>query len=348
MIDVADVCLVDAHAKGNGRDHDAAVRSHPPVLNVRSLRALHAGVVGTSGETGALQVRRYPLRRPLQRHVDDRRARLPRPQPLQQQRIPLCRRDRRGAQLQVRAIEACHKRTLALDAEAGADILDHGRRGRGGEGQDPLDAQIARSFGQLQVVRPKVVAPLGDAVGFIDGEERDLRSFELREEPLVVEPLGGHVQQLEKTRAEPFGDLACFRKGKRGVQPGRLDAPAAQKVDLVLHQRDERRDDQGDTLQRQGGKLVAERLAAAGREDGQRRLPGQQRLDHRPLAGAELREAKRGVEQISRGHRWRSPHGYSRAELPTADMFVCQVRISLPFVGPVGLFCGQHEGDRRG
>ena len=64
------------------------------------------------------------------------------------------------------------------DVEAGADVVDDGRRGGGGERQDALGADVARGLGQLQVVGAEVVAPLGDAVRLVDREERDRRALE--------------------------------------------------------------------------------------------------------------------------------------------------------------------------
>ena len=69
----------------------------------------------------------------------------------------------------------------------------------------------------------------------------------------------------------------------------------AQEVDLVLHQRDQRRDDQRHAVEQQRRQLVAERLAAAGREHRQRAAPGQQRLDHLGLAGPEASKPKRSA-----------------------------------------------------
>ena len=70
-------------------------------------------------------------------------------------------------------------------------------------------------------------------------------------------------------------------------------SPSACKlIDLVLHQGDQRRDDQRQPVQRHGRQLVAEALAAAGRHDAQAVPPGQHGRDHFPLAVAEGRQAE--------------------------------------------------------
>ena len=71
--------------------------------------------------------------------------------------------------------------------------------------------------------------------------------------------------------AQPLGDGARLGRAERRVQPRGGDAQPLQVVDLVLHQRDERRDDQRDALEQERGELVAQRLAGAGREHRQRR-----------------------------------------------------------------------------
>ena len=79
---------------------------------------------------------------------------------------------------------------------------------------------------------------------------------------------------------------------KRRIEPPGGDAAGGQGVDLVLHQGDQRRDDQRQPGQHQGRNLVAQRLAAAGRKHGRGRPPGQQMPDHLLLPRLELRKAE--------------------------------------------------------
>ena len=65
-------------------------------------------------------------------------------------------------------------------------------------------------------------------------------------------------------------------------------------IDLVLHQGDQRRDDQRQAVQGQGGQLVAEALSAAGGHDAQAILPGQDRRDDFLLPMAERSQAELG------------------------------------------------------
>ena len=65
-----------------------------------------------------------------------------------------------------------------------------------------------------------------------------------------------------------------------------------QKVDLVFHQGDQRRNYQRQPVVAQGGQLITQRLARARWENGQRRPVFVQGVNHRFLSGPELGKAK--------------------------------------------------------
>ena len=241
-----------------------------------------------------------PQRRPLERHVDDRRSGRTLAQPLHEQRVALAGCDRRRQQRQVRPVEAGDDRVRLLDPEAGADVRDDGRRRRRRQRQHALGGELARPLGQLQVVGPEVVAPLGDAVRLVDREERDPRARELGEEALVVEALRRDVEELQRAGAEPVEDLALLGGVEARVEPCGVDPAPLQEVDLILHQRDQRRDDDRHPVEQQRGQLVAEALARSGREDGERGPPGEERLDDPLLSRAEGVEAEPRGEHVER------------------------------------------------
>ena len=100
--------------------------------------------------------------------------------------------------------------------------------------------------------------PLGDAVGLVDGEECGANGpiLELRREPR--EPLGRHVEQPERPIGEPAPDGLPLRVSHPAVQRGRRNAPRRGGSDLILHERDERRDDQREPARDQGRHLEAD------------------------------------------------------------------------------------------
>ena len=80
----------------------------------------------------------------------------------------------------------------------------------------------------------------------------------------------------------------------------RVDAVRVQLVLLVLHERDERADDDRQAGEQERGKLVDDRLPAAGRHDDERVATVEQRLDRFPLAGAEIGMAEALAQQRPR------------------------------------------------
>ena len=70
--------------------------------------------------------------------------------------------------------------------------------------------------------------------------------------------------------AELLFDFFPFGGAERAVELRRTDPACAEAVHLVLHQRDEGRDDDGGATRAHGRGLVAERLAAAGGEHDER------------------------------------------------------------------------------
>ena len=106
------------------------------------------------------------------------------------------------------------------------------------------------------------------------------------------EPLGSDVEQVERARRGADPPLARLARRQRGVQAGGRDAVRAERVDLVLHERDQRRDDDGGAVAMQRRDLEAQRLAAAGRHEHESVAARDDVLDDLALMGPELRVAE--------------------------------------------------------
>ncbi len=113
---------------------------------------------------------------------------------------------------------------------------------------------------------------------------------------------------------------ACPRPRRRSarIERRRRDPEAPHLLDLVAHQRDQRRDDQRQPAVDDRRKLVAERLAASGRHHREDILAGKHGGDDLGLAGTEGVVAEDGLEGCRRRrHVWRghrpappaTPHG---------------------------------------
>ncbi len=220
----------------------------------------------------------------------------------------------------VRAVEAGHEMTRVGQAEPVRDLGAGGLGGRGGQ-RDPGHVRPALvQHGQFQVVGPEVVPPLGHAVRLVDGEQRDPAPVEQPHRRLGAQPLRRQVEQVQLAGQEGGLDLAPFARVLGGVQEPGPDAERPQGVHLVLHQRDERRDDHAGALAHQRGDLVAQRLAAAGRHQHERVAAGDDVVDDLPLRAPERLVAEHPPQDLQRlvVHQVISSGQYSHARDPTS------------------------------
>ena len=73
----------------------------------------------------------------------------------------------------------------------------------------------------------------------------------------MLHPLRGKIEQLEPPQFEIQDHTVPFLLGQTGMEGPRRDFPRIQTVHLILHQRDEGRNDQGQPGQQGCRQLVA-------------------------------------------------------------------------------------------
>jgi hypothetical protein len=242
--DEAHVGLVDAHAERDRRDHDHSVFAEEPLLRAAAHARIEARVVRQCVHAVRRKERGELLGARAGQRVDDARdggARCIRtlaPDEVEQLLANL----ELGADavLDVRTIEARDKMARTAEREPLGDLAMRCLGGGGGERDARHPWPALCEIGEGEVVGAEVVAPLGDAVRLVDGEERDGAA---REEPLrrlVVQSLGRDVEQVELARE--VGALDCGSLGRllARVEVRRPHAVAHERIDLVVHQRDER------------------------------------------------------------------------------------------------------------
>ncbi len=121
---------------------------------------------------------------------------------------------------------------------------------------------------ELQVLGAEIVSPLGNAVGLVDGEKGQFAGFvegiEHRQGAVEEQTLGGDIDQIEGVAEHGLFDGLGLAPVQGRIEAGRPDAGLGQRIDLVLHEGDERRDDDSAAGSQQGRNLVAEAFAAAG------------------------------------------------------------------------------------
>jgi len=174
----------------------------------------------------------------------------------------------------------------------------HPRGRRRGERVQADRRQSLPQRAELAVLRPEIVPPLADAVRLVDGDVGDVPKL-LQEPiaPLARQPLGGDVEQRVAPLAQPGGNCGLRIGAKRTVVARRVDAVLHERVDLILHQGDQRRHDKAETAAafHQRGRLETQRLAAACRQDDERIAAVEDR-GHRFA----LQRTKRGVAPVFR------------------------------------------------
>ena len=96
--------------------------------------------------------------------------------------------------------------------------------------------------------------------------------------------------------------MTSFCSARRSVEFRNAAATPASRsaLDLILHQRDQRRDDEADAVAHERRDLIAQRLAAARRHQHERVAPGQRRRDDGLLLAAEARVAEHVAQDAAR------------------------------------------------
>ncbi len=150
---------------------------------------------------------------------------------------------------------------------------------------------------EAEVFRAEIVPPLRHAVRFVDGEQRDAGLFEQALKARGEQAFRRDVQELELAGDEFALDLHCRRIVQTGIQERRRNAQFPQGRDLILHQRDQRRDHHRAALAQQRRNLEAQRFAAPGRHQHQRIAARHQGIDDGRLLAAKRGVAEDAVEQ---------------------------------------------------
>ena len=137
----------------------------------------------------------------------------------------------------------------------------------------------------------------------IDDEQPNLGAGHGLREGGGAEALRGHVEQTELTGAGPLDSVGVGPVAPLGVDqrhPARGDP--LKRGDLILHEGDEGRDDQGQVLAHERRELVAERLARSGRHDHQRVALAQGSLDGLGLTRTKRLESEQLTKRGTRVH----------------------------------------------
>ena len=295
--DEAHVGFVDPHPEGDGRDHDHPVLAQEPTLALGPLRLGHPGVVGHRIHPLVPQPGGGLLDAASGQAVDDAGLAVVLGADQAQQLLAggVLLGD---AVLDVGPVEAGDEVLGPLQRQA-LGQLPVGRGGGGGGQGDARDpGEALGQHGQPEVVLPEVVAPLGDAVRLVDREQGQARPAQQVQGALLHEPLGGEVEQVVVPGQQSALHGSGLFEVQGGVQVRGADAHRLQGLHLVLHQRDQRGDDDAGAFPQDRRDLVAQGLPAAGGHQHDGVAPGGDPVDDRGLVPAEGVVAEDGAQDL--------------------------------------------------
>ena len=293
MDDVAHVGLVDAHAEGDRGDNHLDALHQEIVLIGGARRGVHPGVVGPRADAVGHQQFGELLDLLAAQAVDDTALALV----LLDEADDLAIDVVLGTDLvvEVRPVERRLEDRHVGHTQVLLDVHLHlGRRG-GRQGDQRRLPDLVDDRADAAVLRTEVVTPLRDAVGLVDGIERDLDLAQEGHVVLLGERLGRKIEQLGLALHDIRAHLRHGRLVERRIEEvgdARLGREGTHGIDLILHQGDQRRDDDRDPVHEQRRQLVAQRLAAARRHQHERILTLQYVADHRLLIPFERRKAE--------------------------------------------------------
>src|SRR5438445_493093 len=115
-----------------------------------------------------------------------------------------------------------------------------------------------------------------------------------------AEPLGGAVEQREASGQGGVEDRPPLGRREQAVQVRSGDSPPPERRHLVLHQRDQWRDDQREAAGQQRRELVAQRLPRSRGQHRQDAPAGEQRPQHLELVDPKCRVTEPLGEELPR------------------------------------------------
>ncbi len=177
---------------------------------------------------------------------------------------------RNNAVGQVRAIEARDLNPWLLHLKERDDIIPNAG-GRGGRESDEWHGR--KSLAQdreFAILRSKIMAPFRDTVGLVHGDETDVPSLEGCEHLFGYEAFRRQIENVVPAACQILPSPSVLLGRQRRIEESRRYADLLQAVDLILHESDQRRDDDCEPVVDDRGQLIAQRLATA---------RGQQRQD---------------------------------------------------------------------
>ena len=117
----------------------------------------------------------------------------------------------------------------------------------------------------LEIARPEIIAPLRDTVGLVDNNQADVGLTQTVEKRPGFQLLGRHIDELHLSEHHPVDGKTLLGARHSVVEIEGAHPCGPEIVDLILHQRNQRSHNEGDTVESESRHLKRYRLSATGR-----------------------------------------------------------------------------------
>jgi len=193
---------------------------------------------------------------------------------------------------EILAAEAMDESGRVEQAKLLDNIILHDGGCRGGERHHGSWAQRREVLPQHAVVRTKVVSPLRNAVRFVNRNQVGFALGKHLGKPFNAQPLRGNEHKLQRAAEIVPAGLAGGHAVQSGMNARDFETERGKLGCLVVHQGDQRADDQRCASPRESGQLVAERFPRPRRHDQENVPAGDGGTANGFLIGAKVREAE--------------------------------------------------------
>nr|WP_263769547.1 hypothetical protein [Propionivibrio soli] len=282
-----------------GRHDDTKFAGHETLLHVVPFAGTQTGVVHGGRFATLRQSFAGLLGGPYRRRIDDAATGRRSNQVGEAVKPIFLTLEGLDAKVQVRPIDAGIDHLEIVDTQHAPGFGDHFGGGSRRQGENRWATQRLPRAAEFEKCRAKIVAPLREAVRLVNNEEAYTAASEFAGKlGIGTQTLRRSEQKSGRTAAQRFPDLLLARSVECAIERQGADTQRLELVALILHERDERRDDERQPAIKQGGNLVAQRLTGAGRHDGEDVASAKHMFDHPRLAGPEFAKAESLVQQL--------------------------------------------------
>ena len=301
MGDIAHIGLVDAHAEGHGGNEAKPFFLEKGILVGAAQFRGHARMVGQRPNTLATEPVGNILDLGAGKAIDDAAIALVAGQEIQQLLARLVALD--DGIGNIGTVEAGGEDPRLFEPQTFDNVFARRGIGSSGEGDTRHAGIELDQMDELAIFRAEIMAPLAHAMGLVDGKERDLDARKHIGKAGGRHPFRRHIEQVEFAIAQLPAHLGGFLRRQRRIERSGRHARLFQRLDLVAHQRNQRRHHDTNARPTDGRDLEAHGLAGAGGKQHDRVAAADQVIDDIGLLAAKAAMAK----DIAQHHERRGP-----------------------------------------